>query len=311
MTQGGKPIQISVTLETGTADSVRQIRVLGWTGSAVMCSRSQYESIRKRDDFNRPGVYVLVGPGNAKDQRQQIYIGQTNAAGERIDNHRGRKDFWTDLVLFTTGDGSFNSAHFRHIEQKLYSLATAAGRAYLLNGNKPGGAYLSAADTSAADDFLDRMLIVYPLLGIAAFEPSHPTSPLPPVITPPAEVDGRELWSMDTMSCDATAYRDGKAFLVLKDSVGRLENAPSLSEPNRRRRQRLIDEGVLKAVDGKLVLTQDYHFGSPSGAAVMLAGVATNGLRAWRNAAGISMEDAEAPSARLDTISRNEEKTDT
>ena len=189
MANGGRAVQIRVTLEIDTADSVRLITMPGWTGAALMCSRAQYRGIRNRDDFERPGVYVLLGEGTPGDPRQQLYIGQTNAAGERLDNHRGRKGFWTDLILFTTTDDSLNTALCRHIEQRLYQQADKIGRVHLLNGNRPGGARLHPSDRDTADDYLRRMLLIYPLLGINAFVPAALPDPIPPAEPDPPEPD--------------------------------------------------------------------------------------------------------------------------
>lgn len=315
MTQGGKPIQISVTLETGTTDSVRQIRVPGWTGSAVMCSRSQFESIRKRDDFNRPGVYVLVGPGDARDQRQHIYIGQSNDAGERLDNHKGRKDFWTNLVLFTTGDGAFNSSHFRHIEQQLYERAVTAGRAYLLNGNKPGGAWLHAVDRSAAEAFLENMLLVYPLLGVMAFQTEVPSETMRPSRTVAHDVTKavtKELSNKDVIyyadsperqdfyirergsnAIGHFAHYSGKDFMVRSGSKCRLmvtNNAIERKGIPEFRRQ-LVANGVLQEQDGYLIFTEDYKFTSPSAAAEVVMGATATGPGSWKDSTGTPLKE--------------------
>lgn len=66
---------VRLFLVDGTPDGLRLVEKSNWTGLASMCSRAQYPDVRSRDEFGRPGVYVLVGPSEDGSNRQKLYIG--------------------------------------------------------------------------------------------------------------------------------------------------------------------------------------------------------------------------------------------
>jgi hypothetical protein len=86
--------------------------------------------------------------------------------------------------------------------------------------------------------------------------------------------------------------------VVLKASVARLEEAPSLGVSSRALRAELVDSGVLSKTPGGLEFTQDYAFDSPSGAAQAINGANVNGRTAWHLADGRTFkewQDAQLP----------------
>ncbi len=56
-------------LADGTPEGLRLVEKSNWNGLAVMCSRAQYPEARGRDEFSRPGVYLLFGPSSAGSGR--------------------------------------------------------------------------------------------------------------------------------------------------------------------------------------------------------------------------------------------------
>ena len=60
-----------------------------------------------------------------------------------------------------------------------------------------------------------------------------------------------------------------------------------------KRRQLLIDNGVLVAGDNCLIFTRDYEFTSPSLAAATICGGSANGLTKWRTKEGKTLKEME------------------
>lgn len=82
-----------------------------------------------------------------------------------------------------------------------------------------------------------------------------------------------------------------KGFVVLKGSRGRLENVASIQgKANERFREKLLEEGILAANGGGVVLTRDYLFSSPSMAAVALQGRSANGWMGWKDTKGRTLD---------------------
>ena len=51
-----KGTSIKIFLVDGTPEGLRLIEKSLWTGIGIVCSRNQYPSVRKRDEFSRPGI---------------------------------------------------------------------------------------------------------------------------------------------------------------------------------------------------------------------------------------------------------------
>ncbi len=100
-----------------------------------MAPRTRYKDLRARVDLDGPGVYLLAGPTESGVPAMRIYIGETDDLPGRLDSHNKTKDFWNGVIVFTSKDDNLNKAHIRYLEARLISLARAANRAELGNGN--------------------------------------------------------------------------------------------------------------------------------------------------------------------------------
>lgn len=265
-----RPTSIRIFLTDGTPDGIRIVEKSNWTGRAVVGSRTQLADALVRDELNRPGVYVLAGTDD--DGEQRLYVGEADVLGDRLRSHAKTKDFWTWFVAFTAADENLNKAHVRYLEARLLKLAKAANQWILENSATPNQPPLSEADRADADWFCDEMLLIYPILGIDAFEAaaSDPT---------PATAVGELI--MTGRGVDARGRETKDGFVVLVGSRARKTETNSAKARLRDRRQQLLTRGVLTDDGAHYVFTQDYRFSSPSAAASMLAGGASNGRKAW------------------------------
>ena len=278
---------IKIFLADGTPAGLRIIEKSNWTGRALDFARADWPKVKARDDFGRPGVYVLRGVG--PDGEMRVYIGEADELRSRLAQHiagTNSKDFWERAVAFTSKDENLNKAHVRFLESRLIALGHEAKRATLENGNLPAAPALSEYDRAEAEAFLDEMLVIYPLLGIEAFAP-------PPKGVAPAErleLHGRQI---------AAHGRDAaEGFIVFEGSTAAPTEVASLHDYIRKLRATLQLSGVL-AVDGAcLRLTQDYTFGSPSTAAATLLGRSANGRLAWKDAKGRSLKEIQEAAAK-------------
>ncbi|MEI6234140.1 MAG: DUF4357 domain-containing protein [Planctomycetota bacterium] len=59
-------------------------------------------------------------------------------------------------------------------------------------------------------------------------------------------------------------------------------------------RKALIEKGILAERNGKLTLTQDYCFDSPSTAAGVMLGRTANGRIEWKDEQGTTLRDLQA-----------------
>lgn len=276
-------VSIRMFLADGTPEGLRLVEKSNWNGLAVMCSRAQYPDVRGREEFARPGVYLLFGPSSIGPGRQTIYIGQADFARERLDHHQRNRDSWTHLILFVSRDTTLNKAHVQYLESRLIELANKARRVEIENGNAPRMPFLSEADRADADAFLDDMLLIYPVLGVTAFEviseAKNETSPL-----------RYDVLHLNIRGTQATGQDTPEGFIVFAGSIGRADTVPSLSSGYEELRNRLFATGVFEVRDQMWILTQDYRFDAPSQAAAVLAGRTANGRVEWKDGQGRTLK---------------------
>lgn len=289
-----RPTSIRIFLADGTPEGLRLVEKSNWTGRAVVANRSQLERALARNEMTQPGVYVLTGL--TEDGAAKLYVGEADSLGDRIKQHVSSKEFWTRVVAFTSTNEGLNKANVRYLEAGLLALAKTANQWALDNGTFPAPPPLSEADRADAEWFLAEMLVIFPLLGIDAFESASsqtnvsPAEPSEPPLT----------LHLNERGANGSGREVTDGFVVLKGSLARVEETVSIHDYMREQRQMLKDRGVLAPQEGKLVFTQDFRFSSPSTAAGVLVGGASNGRIAWKDASGKTLKALQE--ARLEKV---------
>lgn len=282
-----RPTSIRIFLADGSPDGIRIIEKSNWTGRAVVASRTQLPEALERDELTRPGVYVLAGSSDEGDPR--LYVGEADVLGQRLRSHAVKKDFWTWFVAFTSTDESLNKAYVRYLEARLITLARTANQWTVENSASPGEPPLSEADRADAEWFLDEMLVIYPILGIDAFEIAAQE---------PSPAQAADELLLDQRGAQGRGRETRDGFVVLAGSRARADEVPSARPWLRELRHQLTERGVLQAEDGHLVFAQDFRFPSPSRAAAVLVGGAANGRKAWKTTDGTTLRELQEQLAR-------------
>lgn len=283
MTLGGatQPIgsTISLYLAEGQPAGIRVVQKDNWSGIGIDCSRADLAQARKRDEFARSGVYLLVGDQDEAGGLPTLYLGEADELGPRLANHSTNKDFWNRLVIFTSKDGMINKAHARHLESRLFQIGSEAKRCHLENKVPPGLPQLGDQDRDLAERFLGEMLVVLPVIGISAFE-------LPKT---DQATDRPDLF-LKGKAAQGKGKETSQGFEVFAGSVARPEEVDSIHGWTHELRSDLLENGVLNPTAQGLVFTQDYVFKSPSAAAAVLMGRSANGREEWRGADGKTLK---------------------
>jgi len=285
-----RPTSIRIFLAEGVPEGLRIVEKSNWTGRAVVAGRAQLGQALRRDELNQPGVYVLTGPTDAGAPR--LYVGEADVLRERLRQHVAGKDFWTRFVAFTSTNEGLNKAHVRYLEARLVDLAKTANQWSLDNSTAPSPPPLSEPDRADAEWFLQEMLVIFPLLGIDAFETAsgqtqrhEDTEEAPTLI-------------LNERGAQAQGGEVGDGFVVLEGSRARLEEVASIHESLHKLRQQLRERGVLKQDGNTLLFTQDFRFNSPSTAAGVLVGGSANGRRAWKDKCGRTLKQLQEEQAK-------------
>jgi len=274
-----RPFSITIFVPDGDPDSLRFVEKSNWTGIGVVFNRTNYKQVVVHDEFNRTGVYVLVGSSEGSGL-PTIYIGEGDPVKDRLNDHYSKKDFWDWVVFFVTKDNSLNKAHVQHLESRLVDLAHAAKQSKIDNHNKPLAPTLSKSQAADVESFLLDVLSIFPLLGLGVFEKTEQSS------KPPGE-----LFYIESKGIKATGYEDPKGFVVLKGSQLVRDEVQSIHAYMTTLRKDLLEQGVISLSGNVYVFNQDYVFNSPSTAAGVIQGRTANGRKDWKNKADKTLRE--------------------
>ena len=276
------PFSIRIFVANGDPDGLRIIERSNWNGKVMMFPRPLLPDVKKREEFSRTGVYLLLGP-REDGEGEMLYIGEGDPVRPRLENHFSKKDFWNRGVFFVTGqEGALNKAHVQYLEARLIELANTAKRMSLDNQNQPNRPTLNEADQADMEVFLGHILQIVPLLGISAFE------------KPAARKTVRKnRLFLSAKGLMAEGYESTSGFVVCEGSQATLEAVPSMKTHVRGMyeiREKLISTGVLRQDGDAYRFTQDYSFSSPSTAAAVAMGRSANGRIEWKDKSGKTLK---------------------
>lgn len=256
----------------GGPQGLKTVEKSNWTGAGLVIPRALVSEARSRPEWQRAGVYFLTGPDET--QLDRVYVGEGDPIGPRLEQHVRNKDFWTHAVAFTSKDQNLNKAHVQHLEARLISLARAARRCVLDNGNTPQTPSLSESDMADVEGFMADMQLCLPVLGYAYFEAAP--APRPRTI---------ELL-LSAKGLTARGYETADGFVVRKGSEAASAEVASIHAYLSTTRRSLLEQGVLADRGTHWEVMQDYVFASPSTAAGVMLGRSANGRVEWKTQDG-------------------------
>jgi hypothetical protein len=285
-----RPFSITIFVPDGDPDSLRYIEKSNWTGIGVVFNKSIFKDVRRCEEFDRTGVYILIGQTGDSSQ-PTIYVGEGDPVLDRLNDHHANKGFWDWAVFFVTKDNSLNKAHVQHLEARLLELAHAAKQCKLENTQKPTVPTLSKSQTADVESFLLDILGILPLVGLSVFEKTETTS------------KPDELLHIEAKGIKAIGYLAPKGFVVTAGSQMVMEETNSIPTFVTTIRKDLLDQGIVVPQGAVYVFTQDQPFKSLSTAAAVVQGRSANGRDDWKNKAGVSLKKLqEATEAKPDVL---------
>ncbi len=297
----GKSIRIY--LADGSVAGIRHGEIVNWTGQAIACPRSRFPELKEWPESKRPGVYFLFGQ-NEESGQDAVYIGEAEIVFDRLYSHISGKDFWTELVAFTSKDDNLTKGHVRYLESRLVDLANTAGRYDIENSVSPQIPALPRADRDAMEEFIIGVRTLLGVLGHRVLEPLvvRPTEAktveaVTPLVatpeTPTQPTPAAQTFQLRMSNLIATAVRTDEGLVILANSEAASTGKNSLSSSYRALRESLLASGVLIESGAKLKFTRDQLFRSPSQAAAIVVGYSINGRDAWRTPSGVTFSDFE------------------
>lgn len=275
---------IKIFLPHGDPKRLRTGEISNWSGKAVAGPRTELDQILKRDEASSAGVYILSGidpfTGNSA-----AYIGEAESIKDRIRQHLS-KDFWSQLVFFTSKDENLTKAHVRFLESQLIRMAKEAQRADLTN-SQASSAKLPESDVADMAIFLERIEQLLPALGVDV---------LVPITSRAGTPKETQVLYCEIHGFKATARLTPNGIVVLKGSQAAPVLRPSAADYPWivSSREQLLKDGILEKAKDALVFKQDHEFSSPSAAAAIVHGGTANGRTAWKDEKGLSLKALES-----------------
>lgn len=276
-----RPQTIQIFLPAGDPRGLRMAEITTRIVRVFEVPRSLLDDFLRTDEATQVGVYLLVGQGDdASDP--SLYIGQTGNVGKRLTEHNEKKDFWTRVLVAVSLTNSLTQTHATFLEWYCLKEAKQAGR-YRLENNTAGSKPHTPAPLEAdCLEIYDTLRVLVATLGHPVFE-----SLTKPATDPRAPA----LFFCAGSGSNGRGMYTSEGFVVLKGSVGRLENVASIKgTPGETLRQRLIETGVMRPVGATVVFERDHLFRSPSMAALAVMGRTSNGWVDWKDAQGRTLD---------------------
>ena len=263
---------IRIFLATGEVTGIRHAELVNWTGQAIVCPRTRLDELERwHEEVSRPGVYLLVGAEGLSDR--EVYIGEGEIALTRIRQHIGTKEFWQEVVIFTSKDENLTKAHVKYLEHRLIQKAKEVGRYKLVNGNQPAETALPRADRAAMEEFLENIEVLLGALGHRVFVP---------LVAAAAGPSAKDRFKFSIKGTEALGAPVDEGFIIFRNSTGLRRSNESMGIGNVALKRELVAAKKI-AEEGELIRFQeDVLFGTPSQAGSIVSGIACNGRVAWK-----------------------------
>lgn len=288
---------IRVFLADSTVTGIRYAELVNWTGQAVACPRNRLGELSSWPEASKPGVYLLF-EARLGDSKPLAYIGESENVAERLTTHDRQKDFWNEVVIFTSKDENLTKAHVKFLEFALVRWAKQADRYVLENGNTPPESSLPRADKDAMAEFVENLRMVLGTLGYPILEPLLKLAPTPQsgsyIVEAQPQKGTAELdltFRVNNLAAYGTLTDEG--FVLKKGSQLSRGNTDSAASRVVKMKEQLKADGKIVPEGDHLVLLDDVLVSSSSYAAVMVAGTSRSGPQGWMTSDGRTLKAVE------------------
>lgn len=274
----GKTIRLF--LVDGTTNGLTTAELSNWTGMGVKIPSIKIKEYSNRQEFQKPGVYILIGKG--ENNEDAAYIGEAEVIADRLAHHIANKDFWNEVIFFGSKDKYLNKASVKYLESRLHELSLKIGR-YSIDQNIPSRPELSEAEQAELEEFLAHIKVLTATLGHKLFEALEET-------VEHNDVKQQIFNCKNSAGANSMGSPSTEGFIVYKNSLFMITEQPSLADGIRVERQKMLNEGVL-VIEGDLYrLTKDYVFTSSSRAAGATLARSASGPLEWKTLEGIQLK---------------------
>jgi len=287
MSKYGRSIRIY--LADGSPSGLRHVEIANWSGQALACPRSRFSELANWDESKRPGIYFLLEK-STNDYNNLAYIGESEDVFKRLADHDRKKEFWNEVIIFTSKDENLTKGHIKYLEARLVEISKGAERYQLENSNNPTKSSLPRADSAAMEEFIDNIRIVLGSLGHRILESlSAPVTKIGS--SEDSLIDYNFSFKINKLLASGRVTDDG--FLLLKGSQISINSSTSMPSRSSQIKQQLLAEGELEDKQDYYVLMRDKLMSSSSYAASLVSGNSRSGPQSWKTHQGEFLKSIE------------------
>ncbi len=284
------PKTIQIFLPGGDPRGIRVAEITTRIVQVIEVPRSLLQDFLKMPESDQVALYFLFG--EAEDGADpKVYIGQTGDLRARLIKHNKEKEFWERALVLISRTNSLTQTHALFLEWHCLQATRKAGRYVDENGNSGSKPHTPAPLEADCLEIYDTGHTLLATLGFPLFDP---------VAKVESESKKDEVFYCRAADTNGNGMYTQEGFVVLKGSIGRKDNVPSIiGTSGERLRLRLLESGVTQVKGNLIVFTRDHLFRSPSMAALSLLGRTSNGWMDWKTKDGRTLDAVkrQAPSA--------------
>lgn len=273
-----RPQTIQIFLPDGSPTSIKEAEITNRLVKAILFPRNKMQEVAKREIVHFTGVYFLFG-STEDGAKPLVYIGEGEDCFKRILAHNRKKDFWTHCVIVTTKTDEYTKTDGKYLEHYCLDKAQEVGR--YKTDNDTGSKKPSLPESREYDllDNFETAKILLATLGYPLFESKR-------------KQDGdKNTFQITGLGIKAFGDLTDDGFLVLKDSMAKIDVTPSCHKYLINIREQLINDNILVKEGDKYLFTQDHIFNSPSTAGGVILGRSTNGWTKWKDKNGKTLDE--------------------
>jgi len=275
------PKTIQIFLPSGDPRGIRVAEITTRIVQVIEVPRSLLADFIKTPESDQVALYFLFG--EAEDgTEQKVYIGQTGDLRARLAKHNKEKEFWQRALVLISRTNSLTQTHALFLEWHCLQACRKAGRYADENGNSGSKPHTPRPLEADCVEIFETGHTLLATLGFPIFDA---------VAKPVETTQAGEIFFCKASGANGQGLYTPEGFVVLKGSIGRKENVPSIvGTSGERLRIRLVESGVMREVDDKVVFEKDHLFRSPSMAALALMGRTCNGWVDWKTKSGKTLD---------------------
>ncbi|RYH63484.1 MAG: GIY-YIG nuclease family protein [Alcaligenaceae bacterium] len=275
------PKTIQIFLPHGDPRGIRVAEITTRIVQLIEVPRSLLPEFLKMQESDQVALYFLFG--EAEDGADpKVYIGQTGDLSARLAKHNKEKEFWERALVLISRTNSLTQTHALFLEWCCLQATRKAGRYRDENGNSGSKPHTPAPLEADCWEIYATGHSLLATLGYPIFDP---------VAKPVSAVASDELFYCKASGASGRGMYTEEGFVVLKGSIGRKENVPSIiGTAGERLRERLLNSGAMRVQGETVIFERDHLFKSPSMAALALLGRTCNGWIDWKTEAGRTLD---------------------